>query len=291
VFGFRGQEPPDASLLERLPHQGADMLRLKSLLMRKIFALAFVVSISSFGQSEAILASGDDTIRIAVEGAFPPFNYLDSANQLQGFDVDIAKALCETAKLKCEFVIQEWTTMIPGLLDKQYDVIISSMSMSAERREKVSFTQKYYDSPSVFIVRKGSNIAGTTPDILRKSRLGVTSGTSQEAYAKKFYPVVSTTVFQASPDLYKGLAEGNVDIIMEDKLAVYDWLANTKAGSCCEFLGGDIKNTEFFGDGAGIALRPSDRQLLAQFNAALDTIQSDDTYDTINAKYFPFSIR
>ncbi|CAH0342973.1 Lysine/arginine/ornithine-binding periplasmic protein [Rhizobium sp. CECT 9324] len=267
------------------------MLRLKSLLMRKIFALAFVVSISSFGQPEAILASGDDTVRIAVEGAFPPFNYLDSANKLQGFDVDIAKALCETAKLKCEFVIQEWTTMIPGLLDKQYDVIISSMSMSAERREKVSFTQKYYDSPSVFIVRKGSVIAGTTPDSLRKSRLGVTSGTSQEAYAKKFYPVVSTTVFQASPDLYKGLAEGNVDIIMEDKLAVYDWLANTKAGSCCEFLGGDIKNTEFFGDGAGIALRPSDRQLLAQFNAALDTIQSDDTYDTINAKYFPFSIR
>jgi polar amino acid transport system substrate-binding protein len=74
-------------------------------------------------------------------------------------------------------------------------------------------------------------------------------------------------------------------------LAVYDWLANTKAGSCCEFKGADIKNTEYFGDGAGIALRPSDKELLAKFNAALEKIQAGETYDTINAKYFPFSIR
>lgn len=267
------------------------MLRSNSLYRRKILVVACMVSIAAFSQPGVISASENDTIQIAVEGAFPPFNYLDSANQLQGFDVEIAKALCETAKLKCEFVIQEWTTMIPSLLDKRYDAIISSMSMSAERREKVSFTQKYYDSPSVFIARKGADIAGTTPDDLKDLKLGITSGTSQEAYAQKLYGDVSKTVFKASPDLYKGLAEGDVDIILEDKLAVYDWLANTRAGSCCEFLGGDIKDAEYFGDGAGIALRPSDSQLLAKFNAALETIQSNDIYDTINAKYFPFSIR
>lgn len=267
------------------------MLRLNSLYRRKILALACIISIASFSQPAAAAASENDVIRIAVEGAFPPFNYLDSTNQLQGFDVEIAKALCETAKLKCEFVIQEWTTMIPNLLDERYDAIISSMSMSAERREKVSFTQKYYDSPSVFIARKGAGIKGTTPRDLKDLKFGVTAGTSQEAYVQKFYGDVAMTVFKASPDLYKGLAEGDVDVIMEDKLAVYDWLANTRAGSCCEFLGGDIKNTEYFGDGAGIALRPSDSQLLARFNAALETIQSNDIYDTINAKYFPFSIR
>jgi polar amino acid transport system substrate-binding protein len=102
---------------------------------------------------------------------------------------------------------------------------------------------------------------------------------------------VVTTVFHASPDLYKALVEGSVDIILEDKLAVYDWLTNTKAGSCCEYRGSDIKNTEFFGDGAGIAVRPSDTQLLSKLNTAIEAIQADDTYDTINAKYFPFSIR
>jgi polar amino acid transport system substrate-binding protein len=242
-------------------------------------------------QPASSVAAEDKPVRIAVEGAFPPFNYLDSKNNLQGFDVDVARALCDAAQLKCEIVIQEWTSMIPNLLANRYDAIISSMSMSAERREKVAFSDKYYDSPSVFIVRKGSDISGTSAEDLKKVRLGVTAATSQETFAKKFYGNVSTTVFQASPDLYKGLADGSVDIILEDKLAVYDWLANTKAGSCCEFKGADIKNTEYFGDGAGIALRPSDKELLAKFNAALEKIQAGETYDTINAKYFPFSIR
>jgi polar amino acid transport system substrate-binding protein len=236
-------------------------------------------------------AAEDKKVRIAVEGAFPPFNYLDSKNNLQGFDVDIAKALCDAAQLECEFVIQEWTGMIPNLLANRYDAIISSMSMSAERREKVAFSQKYYDSPSVFIVRKGADIAGTSTQDLKNLRLGVTAATSQENFTKTFYGEVATTIFQASPDLYKGLADGKVDIILEDKLAIYDWLANTKAGSCCEFKGADIKNTEYFGDGAGIALRPSDKDLLSKFNAALEKIQASGTYDTINAKYFPFSIQ
>jgi polar amino acid transport system substrate-binding protein len=193
--------------------------------------------------------------------------------------------------LKCEYVVQEWTVMIPNLLANRYDAIISSMSMSAERKQQVAFSQKYYDSPTIFIARKGSDISGTSPDDLKNVRLGITASTSQEAYAKKFYSGIATTVFKESPDLYKGLADGTVDIILEDKLAVYDWLANTKAGSCCEFKGGDIKNVEYFGDGAGIAVRPSDQQLLSKLNTALETIQAGDVYDTINAKYFPFSIR
>lgn len=232
-----------------------------------------------------------DSIRIAVEGGFPPFNYIDSDNQLQGFDVDVAKALCEAAKLKCEFVIQEWTSMIPALLENRFDAIVSSMSMSAERREKVAFTEPYYDSPSIFIVRKGTTTAGTLPDDLRGLQLGVTAATSQEAYAKAFYGDLPMKVVHASPDLYKNLADGSVDIILEDKLAVYDWLTNTKAGSCCEFYGPDIKSADYFGDGAGIAVRPTDKQLLDRLNQALKTIQADETYDTINAKYFPFSIR
>jgi polar amino acid transport system substrate-binding protein len=258
----------------------------------KFFALACLAVSSTIWCGPAV-ASGSDsgTVRIAVEGAFPPFNYLDSKNQLQGFDVDVAKALCEEAKLKCEFMVQEWTGMIPSLLAGRYDAIVSSMSMSAERRQKVAFTRQYYDSPSVFIVRKGSAIAGTSPDDLKSVKLGVTAETAQESYAKNFYGSVATTVVHESPDLYKQLADGNVDIILEDKLAVYDWLANTKAGSCCEFKGADIKNTEYFGDGAGIAVRPDDKELQAKFDTALVAIQANDIYDTINAKYFPFSIR
>lgn len=178
--------------------------------------------------------------------------------------------------------------MIPNLLAKRYDAIVSSMSMSLERKQKVAFTRKYYDSPSVFIAKKDVGLDGTK---LKNVRLGVTAGTSQEAYTKKFFSDASIRIFAASPELYKGLADGEVDLILEDKLAVYDWLANTKAGTCCEFKGADIKDAEFFGEGAGIAVRPDDKELLTKLNAALDKIQANGAYDAMNAKYFPFSIQ
>ncbi len=229
--------------------------------------------------------------RIAVEGIFPPFNYLDSNKQLQGFDVDIAKALCEAANLTCEFVVQEWDGMIPNLIAKRYDAIISSMSMSAERREKVAFTQRYYDSPSVFIVPKGADLKEVTPESIKDLKLGVTLSTSQASYASEFYRSIDTVVFAESPKLYEALASGAVDIIMEDKLAIYDWISNTKAGTCCKFVGDDIKDPTYFGDGAGIAVRLDDEALRKTFDLALNKIKEDGTYDMINAKYFPFSIQ
>lgn len=258
--------------------------------LRHIAAIATLAALVA-ASSDAASAQDRLSAKIAVEGAFPPFNYLDANNTLQGFDVDIAKALCLTAKLECTFVIQKWDDMIPNLLDRHYDAIVSSMSMSAERRQKVAFTSKYYDSPSVSIVKKGSAIVDTTPEALKGIKLGVALESVQAAYAKKFYNTSIVSIFPTSPDLYNALANGSVDVIMDDKLAVYDWLTNTKAGQCCEFKGPDIRDVTFFGEGSGIALRPSDTALRDRFNAALKAIQEDGTYDAINAKYFPFSIR
>lgn len=261
----------------------------------RLLILLLQITMASTVLTFSLVATGkaEDarTIRIAVEGAFPPFNYLDSNKQLQGFDVDIANALCEIKGLKCELVVQEWTGMIPELLDDKFDAIISSMSMSEERRQKVLFTTRYYDSPSIFIAKKDDQSKYADHTQINGIRLGVTASTSQEAYAKSKLKDVELVVFPASPDLYKGLAEGEVDVILEDKLAIYDWLANTKAGSCCSFVGSDIKDAKFFGDGAGIAVRPDDKPLADTLGKALTEIQSNGTYDMINAKYFPFSIR
>jgi polar amino acid transport system substrate-binding protein len=230
-------------------------------------------------------------MRVAVEGAFPPFNYLDVNSKLQGFDIDIANALCEVGKFECEFIIEKWDDMIPNLVGGKYDAIISSMSMSLERRQKVAFTEKYYNSPSVFIVRKGSSISDVSPAALSNKNLGVTSSTVQESFANHLYPEMKKTIFRSSPELYKGLADGSVDVILEDKLAIYDWMANTKAGSCCKFQGPDLLDVTHFGEGAGIALRLDDKERQTRLNEALKSIKADGTYDMINAKYFPFSIQ
>ncbi|MCA2409635.1 transporter substrate-binding domain-containing protein (plasmid) [Rhizobium leguminosarum bv. viciae 248] len=238
------------------------------------------------------VAAQDRTpMRIAVEGAFPPFNYLDANNKLQGFDIDIANALCEVGKFECQFIIEKWDDIIPNLVGEKYDAIISSMSMSLERRQKVAFTEKYYNSPSVFIARKDSPISDVSPAGLSGKILGVTSSTAQESYANHVYPEMKKKVFRSSPELYKGLSDGSVDIILEDKLAIYDWIANTKAGTCCEFKGPDLVDVIYFGEGAGIALRLDDKERLTRLNEALKSIKADGTYDMINAKYFPFSIQ
>src|SRR4051812_17266162 len=139
------------------------MLQLTTVKRLRLLALTCIVSTFTGGLPAVTAPLENSTVRIAVEGGFPPFNYLDAQNQLQGFDVDAAKALCEAAKLKCEFVIQEWTGMTPTLLPKKYDAIFSSMSMSAKRRKKVPFTKKYYDTPSFFTPRKGSNLPAPAP--------------------------------------------------------------------------------------------------------------------------------
>jgi polar amino acid transport system substrate-binding protein len=233
----------------------------------------------------------ENSARVAVEGIFPPFNYLDSNNVLQGFDVEIANALCDEARLDCVFVIQDWDGMIPNLLARKYDMIISSMSMSAERKEKVKFTSRYYDSPSVFIVQKTSPLKRMHADDLAGKKLGVTSSTVQASFVNDQFADVERVIYPSSPDLYKALESNEVDVILEDKLAIYDWLANTKAGDCCEYRGEDIKDPKYFGDGAGIAVRPDDSDLLRRLDEALERIKADGTYDRINAKYFPFSIR
>lgn len=237
------------------------------------------------------LAEEGRKVRIAVEGAFPPFNFLDTNQELQGFDVDIAKALCNAGKLDCEFVIQEWTGMIPNLIKKRYDAIISSMSMSAERRGKVAFSDRYYNSPSTLVKRRDIKMDSADLNGLAHLKLGVTASTTQEEYAKHKFPRVETIIFDASPKLYQGLADGAVDAILEDKLAIYDWLTNTRAGACCDFAGEDIVSDEFFGEGAGIAVRLDDDDLRQAFNKALETVKANGKYDEINARYFPFSIQ
>lgn len=237
-------------------------------------------------------AQDGETVRIAIEGAFPPFSYVDANKEMQGFDVDIANAVCAQAKLNCILVLQKWDDMIPGLLAKSYDAIVASMSITPERRKQIAFSVRYYNSPSTFIAAKESGIVKIDPKALNGKRIGATTTTIQSVYLDKNYKNTSEIVMFATSDAaYEALAGGSIDAVLDDKLAVLDWLTNTKMGRCCHFVGGDLNDNEDFGEGAGIALRKEDTALRESFNLAIQGIQSNGVYDEINSKYFPFSIR
>ncbi|MEL6299143.1 MAG: ABC transporter substrate-binding protein [Pseudomonadota bacterium] len=227
-------------------------------------------------------------VRIGTEGAYAPFNFYDSNKELQGFDVDIAKALCAKMQVKCTFVAQDWDGIIPALLANKYDAIIASMSITEERKKKVDFTDKYYQTPARFIAKKGAGL-DTSPAGLKGKTIGAQSSTTHATYLEDNYKGASVKLYATQDEANADLASGRLDAVLADSVVLLDWL-KSDAGSCCEQTGEAIVDPKWFGEGAGIALRQGDDELRDMFNKAIAEIRADGTYEKINAKYFPFSI-
>lgn len=247
---------------------------------KKLVSTLFV-TIAAMGVSTAHA----DKIRIATEGAYAPFNFIDASGKPQGFDVDIALALCEKMKAECEIVAQDWDGIIPGLQAKRYDAIIASMSITEERQRVVSFTKPYYSNVLAFIGPKGTDMA-TDAAGLKGKTLGAQRATIAGQYLEdKLGKAVTVKLYDTQDNAYLDLAAGRLDGMVSDKFPAYNWL-QSEAGAKFEFKGADID----IDDKIGIAVRKQDNELRERFNKALDEIVADGTYQAINAKYFPFPI-
>jgi len=253
--------------------------------LKHLIAAAAAVALSA----SVAVAKDWSTVRIGTEGAYPPFNSIDSNGKLQGFDIDIATVLCERMEVKCEFVAQDWDGIIPALLANKYDAIIASMSITEERMKKVDFSDKYYDTPARFITAKEGGVSETSPEALAGKTIGAQSSTTHATYLEDIYGDSNIKLYATQDEANLDLASGRLDAVLADSIVLLEWL-KTDQGSCCDFIGPDIKNVQYFGRGAGIALRQEDDDLREMFNEALAEILADGTYEKINAKYFPFSI-
>ena len=228
-------------------------------------------------------------LRIGTEGAYPPFNYYDSDNNLIGFDIDIAKALCEEMDAECTFVAQDWDGIIPALRANKFDAIIASMSITPERDEVVDFTNKYYNTPPAIAVLKDSHLTEATPEALADIIMGAQSSTTHANFAEKHFPDTELRRY-GTPEEYKlDLASGRIDAAIDDVVVLSDWI-NSEDGDCCKVLTTLTPDPEINGPGAGIAIREGEDELKEKFNAAIDAIRADGTYDEIQKKYFDFDV-
>ena len=252
---------------------------------KHLIAAAVAVALST-----GIAAAKDwSTVRIGTEGAYPPFNSMTSDNELVGFDIDIAKALCERMKVTCEFVAQDWDGIIPALLANKYDAIIASMSITEERKKKVDFTNKYYNTPARFVTAKDGGVTDTSPAGMSGKTIGAQSSTTHATYLEDVYGDSNIKLYATQDEANLDLAAGRLDAVLADSIVLLEWM-KTDEGGCCDYVGEAINDVKYFGEGAGIALRQEDDDLREMFNEALAAIIADGTYDKINAKYFPFSI-
>ena len=256
--------------------------------MRKsIITLITVIAVLIGGNA---IAKDWKKVRIGTEGAYPPFNYIDKNGQLQGFDIDIAKALCKVMGVECEFVVQDWDGIIPGLLAKKYDCIIASMSITEERKKKVDFTNKYYMTPAKFVAKKGAGIEISKKGLKGKT-VGVQRATIHENFVRdKFGDTVKIKSYATQDEANMDLVSGRVDVVIADSVVLLGGFLETDAGKDFEFVGPAFSDKKWFGDGIGIAVRKGEGDLLEMINKAIKEIRAKGTYQKINAKYFDFDV-
>jgi len=256
--------------------------------MKKFLSLLIVLGIVFAAGN--VFAKDWKKIRIGVEGAYPPFSFVTPDGKLDGFDIDIAKAVVKAAGAKIELVAQDWDGIIPALLARKYDCIIASMSITEERKKKVAFTHKYYNTPAKFVAKKGT-IKNFSKASLKGKSIGVQRATIHDKYLTDNYGKdVTIKRYGSQDEVYLDITSGRIDMFLADGVAASEGFLKKPEGKDFEFVGPDLTDRRWFGEGAGIACRKQDTDLVNLLNAAIDKIRADGTYKKIQDKYFDFDV-
>jgi arginine/ornithine transport system substrate-binding protein len=258
--------------------------------MKKWGLVILACSLAFCWAGNASAADAKKKLRIGTEGAYPPFNLVDKNGQVQGFDIDIAKALCKEMGMESEFKVQDWDGLIPGLLAKKFDVIIASMSITDERKQKVDFTNKYYQTPARFVAKKGAGIT-VSKEGLKGKTVGVQRATIHENFVRDMFgDAVTIKAYATQDEADMDLVAGRLDLLIADATVLLGGFLSTDAGKGFEFVGPSYVDKKWFGEGVGIAVRKGDNELRQKLNKAIDAIRANGVYQKINAKYFDFDV-
>ena len=220
-----------------------------------------------------------DKVRIGTEGAYAPWNYLDDNGTLAGFEIDLGDALCEKAGLECEWVANEWDSMIPNLVGGNYDLIMAGMSITDERKQTIDFSMDYYPpDPSRYAAPAGSN---QNWDSLSGARIGAQGATIQSAYLEEMYGANNDIItYETADQSIADLMAGNIDLLLADDEYLKPIVAGS--GGAIEFTG----PSPMIGGGVGIGMRKNEPDLAATMAGALEAAKADGTVDKLIMKYF-----
>ena len=228
-------------------------------------------------------------IGIAAE-PYPPFTAPDAAGNWVGWEIDFMNAICKQAALECVVTLTAWDGIIPALTSGQIDVIMSSMSITGERKKTIDFSDKYYNTPAMIMVAADSD---ATPDAagMTGKIIGVQVSTVHGDYVQAHFGAVASEIkiYQTQDEANQDLAAGRVDAVMADSLALQAFLDSEVGLACCKAAGMVAHDPAILGDGVGFGLRKGD-PLLPTLNAAIAAIRADGTYDAISKPYFDFDV-
>lgn len=225
-------------------------------------------------------AAAQQEIKFVMEATYAPFEYMDENNHIQGFDVDLANALCKQLEAKCSFHNQAFDSLIPALKFKRYDAAISAMDITEARLEQVNFSNPYYDNSAAFV-----SLAGKVADqaTLKGKRVGVQNGTTHQSFLLEQRSDVVAVPYSSYQDAFIDMKNGRIDSVFGDTAVVAEWF---KGDNKLEYVGERVTNPQYFGNGFGIAVNKDNQALLDQLNAALEAVKENGEYAAIFNKYF-----
>lgn len=239
--------------------------------MQRLFIAAAAVLAFSFGAQA-------QTVRLGTEGAYVPWNFIDDSGNVAGFEIELGNAVCERAGWDCEWVVNDWDTIIPNLLAGNYDAIMAGMSITEERQQTIDFSDNYFPpDPSRYVAAAGAEFDF---DNLSGARIGTQGATIQNAYVEENFAADNTmhaygTADQAMADLLAG----RIDMILADSGYLEPVIAGNPG---LAFIGPEV----LIGGGVGVGLRKQDGELKAKFNEIISEMKADGTLDELIAKWF-----
>jgi polar amino acid transport system substrate-binding protein len=234
--------------------------------MKKLILSAAALALSTG------LALAQQTVRMGTEGAYPPFNFINDAGQVDGFERELGDKMCEMAGLTCEWVTNDWDSIIPNLVSGNYDTIIAGMSITDERDKVIDFSQPYIPPAS------SAYVAASDAADLKTGVIAAQIATIQAGYVAESG---ATLLEFATPDeTVAAVRNGEADAVFADKDYLVPIVA--ESGGALMFVGEEIQ----LGGGVGLGLRESDGELKAKFDAAITALKADGSLNAMIKKWF-----
>jgi polar amino acid transport system substrate-binding protein len=229
------------------------------------------------------------TIRFLTDLNYPPFDFAGPDGNPAGFNVDLARLICDEIKIACTIQARPFETLLDALNANQGDAVIASMAANAETRKRADFTDPYYRTPARFVARTDSAMADVLPELVAGKKIAVVAGTAHEAYLKQMFTQAEIRSYPNAAAARAALKNKDVDLLFGDGIALSFWLNGTDSAGCCAFRGGPFLDSRFFGEGVGIAVKRGNDVLRQALNWALFREWEKGGFTDLWLRYFPIS--
>src|SRR5690348_1548781 len=229
------------------------------------------------------------SIRFLTELDYPPFNYAGADGNPVGFNVDLARQLCDEIRATCTIQARRFDLLLDALDDNRGDAVIASIAITPATRQRADFTDPYYRTPARFVARSDSPIGDVLPELVEGKKIAVVAGTAHEAFLKEMFTAAEVRSYANAEAAREALRNGDVDLLFGDGIALAFWLNGSDSAGCCAFRGGPFLESRYFGEGVGIAVKRGNELLRAALNWALFRQWEKGGFADLWLRYFPIS--